>query len=417
MIAVPSVRTILFRLHWALGLTLGLVLVVMGATGALMSYEEAIFAFVHRHETAAGAEAPALSPTRLVARIVAQKPGATVVDLTWPGEAGGSVGVRFGRDPATGIRPVARQADPVDGRLLGSGRLEEAFGTVRSLHRWMLMPGDARGWGRTVTGLAALSLVVFLATGLYLRWPAIHGWRVWLRPRLSRPGRPRWWSLHAVAGTWLAPVYLVLALTGLTWSFPAWKDATTWLLTGEARPRSEARPAGEARPERAAGRERRPRAGEDAPDPTLVDRVWATFGAGEGRGAVLVILSIPGPEGGPIRIRWVPAGADPHGGTDQASFDGRTGALVAIARNADKPLGRRLVDGILDVHRGRFFGEAVALVFAVAALLLPGFAATGIWLFVLRRRGRNRLAGSMSAAGGRGPAGTVDPLAKVASSA
>ncbi|MGQ7695762.1 PepSY domain-containing protein, partial [Streptococcus suis] len=71
-----------------------------------------------------------------------------------------------------------------------------------------------------------------LATGLYLRWPKVHRWRIWLKPSLSRPGRPRWWSLHAVAGTWLTPVYLVIALTGLTWSYPSFKDGVTWLLAG-----------------------------------------------------------------------------------------------------------------------------------------------------------------------------------------
>ena len=46
--AFSPVRTVLFRLHWALGLTAGLVLALVGATGALMSYEEAITAFANR---------------------------------------------------------------------------------------------------------------------------------------------------------------------------------------------------------------------------------------------------------------------------------------------------------------------------------------------------------------------------------
>ncbi|PJI53116.1 peptidase, partial [Methylobacterium radiotolerans] len=45
---IPSLRTLLFRLHWALGLTAGLVLALMGLTGALMSYEEAVTAFANR---------------------------------------------------------------------------------------------------------------------------------------------------------------------------------------------------------------------------------------------------------------------------------------------------------------------------------------------------------------------------------
>ena len=85
-------------------------------------------------------------------------------------------------------------ADPYDGAVLGPVRLEAAFATVRDLHRWLLIPGGSKGWGRTITGACTLALIVFLATGLYLRWPKIHRWRIWLKPSLSRPGRPRWWS-------------------------------------------------------------------------------------------------------------------------------------------------------------------------------------------------------------------------------
>ena len=62
---IPSLRTLLFRLHWALGLTAGLVLALMGLTGALMSYEEAVTAFANRDrlEVAPG-ERTALRPRR-----------------------------------------------------------------------------------------------------------------------------------------------------------------------------------------------------------------------------------------------------------------------------------------------------------------------------------------------------------------
>ncbi len=45
---------------------------------------------------------------------------------------------------------------------------------------------------------------------------------------------------------------------------------------------------------------------------------------------------------------------------------------------------------MLEVHRGRFFGAGFALLFCLAALAMPGFAATGIALYVLRRRAAGR---------------------------
>ncbi|WP_267353471.1 MULTISPECIES: PepSY-associated TM helix domain-containing protein [unclassified Methylobacterium] len=378
---IPSLRTVLFRLHWALGLTAGLVLALMGLTGALMSYEEAVTAFANRDRlTVTAGDRSALAPSALVARIEAQA-GLTVNILTLADDPAASVHVRFARDPATRERPPAVYADPYDGAVLGPVRLEGAFTTVRDLHRWLLLPGGSKGWGRTITGACVLALLVFLGTGLYLRWPQIHRWRIWLKPSLSRPGRPRWWSLHAVVGTWLMPVYLVMALTGLTWSYPSFKDAAMGLLVGDRET---------AKPMRAPGRRAAPEALADASGPASIDRAWAAFRAGEGREAGTTLLTLPSPDAKAIRIRWLPKGVDDLSARNEARYDAATGLLLATERAADLPLGRRLMDNILEVHRGRFFGDLFALLFCLAALALPGFAATGLTLYVLRRRAAAR---------------------------
>ncbi|MBP2494354.1 putative iron-regulated membrane protein [Methylobacterium sp. PvP062] len=372
---IPSLRTLLFRLHWALGLTAGLVLALMGLTGALMSYEEAVTAFANRDrlEVAPGGRT-ALAPAALAARIDAQAGGRVANVLTLSDDPRASVHVRFARDPETRARPPAAYADPYDGALLGPVRLEGAFTTVRDLHRWLLLPGGSKGWGRTVTGACTLALLAFLATGLYLRWPRIHRWRIWLKPALSRPGRPRWWSLHAVVGTWLLPVYLVIALSGLTWSYPWFKDGATRLLAGAP---DAAKPAGR----RAAGKPADPAVSGPA-----VDRAWADFRARTGAEAGTAVLTLPGADTKAIRIRWLPKGVDAPSARNEDRYDPATGALLASERAADAPLGRRLLDNVLEVHRGRFFGDLVALLFCLAALAMPGFAATGLTLYVLRRR-------------------------------
>ncbi|MDV2987351.1 UNVERIFIED_CONTAM: PepSY-associated TM helix domain-containing protein [Methylobacteriaceae bacterium AG10] len=378
--AFSPARTLLFRLHWALGLTAGLVLALMGVTGALMSYEEAITALANRDrvEVAAAPDRPPLAPSALAARIEAQRPGQRVAALTLSGDPGRSAVARFARDRAGGERPATVYADPTDGTVLGPVRLEAFFATVRALHRWLLIPGEGKGWGRTITGLCAIALLVFLATGLYLRWPGRHGWRVWLRPNLARPGRARWWSLHAVAGTWLLPVYAVAALSGLWWSFDGYRAGATWLLTGQApKERSEAR-AADRRADRTVP-EGRP----------AIDAAWAAFSATHA--ADHATLTLPGPEAATIRIRWTTPDAVLR---NEATYDARTGVPLGDQRAAASSLGRRIADNMLEVHRGRFFGAPAALLFCLAALALPGFFATGLTLYALRRRaGRRRVPG------------------------
>lgn len=374
---LPSFRRILFRLHWALGLTAGLVLALMGATGALMSYEEGLIAWVNNDRTTVAVrDAQGLSPEVLMVRVATQLPGLKLEALALPSDPATSVRAIFARDPQTRERPASVYLNPYDGSVLGPVRWEEAFATIRTLHRWLLLPGGSKGWGRTITGACALAMLVFLSTGIYLRWPQVHRWRIWLKPSLGRPGRARWWSLHAVAGTWLVPVYLVMTLSGLTWSYEWFKEGATWLLTGTV---------AEVRLPRTAGRKEARQANTKAPPPAI-DQAWSAFRAAEGRDAAYSILSLPDPDAKAIRIRWFARGAEQPKARNEASFDTVNGILLATERFAAKPLGRQIAESMLEVHRGRFFGDVFALVFFLAALAMPGFAATGLTLYVLRRR-------------------------------
>lgn len=370
---MPSPRAILFRLHWALGLTAGLVLAVMGATGALLSYEEALTSWANADRAAVTARGEPLALSALAGRVEAQLPGQRVAQFVVRDAPTASATVRFTRDPVTRQRPVPVFADPYDGSVLGEVRGAKVFATIRALHQWMLLPGDGNGWGRQVTGVCTVALLVFLATGLVLRWPQVHRLRIWLRPSLSRPGRARWWSLHAVVGTWLTPVYLVIALSGLTWSYDGFKDVTHRVLVG---------PPGEAKPKRMAAAK--------AGGAPAVDAAWDNFRAGEGREAGLSQILVPEDGRQPIRIRWFARGAEGTAARNEARFEPATGALVSAERFADQALGKRIAGNMLEVHRGRFFGDGLALVFCLAALAMPGFAATGLVLYVLRRRAAGR---------------------------
>jgi sulfite reductase (NADPH) flavoprotein alpha-component len=370
---MPSPRAFLFRLHWALGLTAGLVLAVMGATGALLSYEEALTGWANADRAVVAARGEPLALSALAARIEARLPGQRVATFILRDDPAASTTVRFTRDPVTRQRPAPVLADPYDGAVLGEVRWAKAFATIRALHQWMLLPDDGNGWGRQVTGISTVALLIFLATGLVLRWPQVHRLGIWLRPSLSRPGRARWWSLHAVGGTWLLPVYVVIALSGLTWSYDGFKDVAHRVLIG---------PAGEAKPKRMAG----PRTG----GVPAVDAAWESFRAGEGREAGLSQLLIPEDGRQPIRIRWFAHGAEGTAARNEARYEAATGTLVSAERFADQAIGKKIASNMLEVHRGRFFGDGIALVFFLAALAMPGFAATGLVLYVLRRRAAGR---------------------------
>ena len=69
-------RKILFQTHWFLGITAGVVLALVGVTGALLSYEDALLKVLNPGvmTVEAGGRAP-LPPSELLARVSATEPG------------------------------------------------------------------------------------------------------------------------------------------------------------------------------------------------------------------------------------------------------------------------------------------------------------------------------------------------------
>jgi len=260
--------------------------------------------------------------------------------------------------------------------VLGSPRGEEFFATVRRLHRWLLIPGDAKGWGRQITGIAALGLIVMLISGLVLRWPRrASNVKMWLKPNLGLRGRGLHRSLHAVIGTWVLPIYVVMTLTGLWYSFDWYKDGVVWLLS---RPHLAAAKMQPKQP-------RSPSRPEPAPQVGF-DRAWTTFLHEEGGRFSKALLTLPVGPGTVIRIRsW---GKDSTLDTtrDEFRIDALTGQLVSAERYADKTFGEKIIANVLDIHRGAILGWPGKLAFMIAAALMPLFSVTGLLLYLSRRR-------------------------------
>ncbi|UQR64228.1 PepSY domain-containing protein [Bradyrhizobium sp. C-145] len=370
-------KSILLQVHSIAGLVLALLLALIALTGAIMSFEDEVVDHLDAGiMQVAPRPAPALMPDELVARLKAAHGVGKVSAVMLSSDPSAAVRVRFGRDEQGG-RPASLYVDPYDARVLGSPRGEEFFTTVRRLHRWLLIPGDAKGWGRQITGVAALGLIVMLVSGLVLRWPRRAGSvKMWLKPNLSLSGRGLHRSLHAVIGTWVLPIYLVMTLTGLWYSFDWYKDGVVWLLSRPQGPAAKMMPAN---PPRAAGR-------PEPAQPIGFDQAWTTFQREEGGRFARALLTLPASPGTVIRIRSWGKDMTLEATRDEFRIDAVTGQLASAERYSDKTFGEKVIAAIYDIHRGAVLGWPGKLAFMIAAALMPLFAVTGILLYLSRRK-------------------------------
>jgi sulfite reductase (NADPH) flavoprotein alpha-component len=371
-----TIKAALLQVHSIVGLVLALLLSLIALTGVIMSFEDEIVDHLNAGiMQVVPRTVPALLPDELVARLKAVPDAGKVTAIMLSSDPSAAVHVRFARDEQ-GARPSSLYVDPYDGHVLGVPRGEDFFATVRRLHRWLLIPGDAKGWGRQITGVAALGLIVMLISGLVLRWPRrASSVKMWLKPNLGLSGRGLHRSLHAVIGTWVLPVYLVMTLTGLWYSFDWYKDGVVWLLSRPNVAAAKMQP-----------KQSRPPGRSERAPPVGFDRAWSALQHEESGGFARAQLTLQAGPGTVMRIRSWPKDSTLESMRDEFRIDAVTGQIVSAERYADKTLGEKAIASVLDIHRGAVLGWPGKLAFMVAAALMPLFAITGVLLYLSRRK-------------------------------
>lgn len=368
------IKSAFLQVHSIIGLAISLVLGLVGFTGAMLSFEDEIVAALNRDVAKVEVRSvPVLTPDEILARLQGQ-PGAGKVQLMLlSSEPGATVRARFARNEAGERSSV--YVDPYDGRIVAPVSGEGFFATLRNLHRFLLLPGNGNGYGRLITGVCVIGLLVLLISGMVLRWPRrVRSIKMWLKPSLATPGRAFHWSLHSVTGTWVLPIYVISILTGLWWSFDWYKASATWLLSSKPPVVAKA----------PVGTKGGGRSAEASTAPSL-DRAWATFLADQGSRYADVYLQVPnGP--GPVRLRSLAKDAPHDVARDDFRIDGVTGRVIAVERYADKSVGDSILQRILQIHTGAAFGLVGRILFMIAAALMPLFTVTGIILYFSRRR-------------------------------
>ena len=372
------VKKSLFQLHWFFGITAGLVLALMGVTGATWSFQDELLRLFNPQVLKVQVrDEGVLPPAELVRRVEAEQ--GDKVSMLWVNVRSDEAARIFFTPPPGERRGTLRYADPYTGKLQPPVSGQGFFDLMLQLHRFLAM-GDT---GRQITGACTLMLIFFCLSGLYLRWPRqALNWRTWLTLDWAKKGRVFNWDLHAVAGTWCLLFYLLFALTGLFWSYEWYREGLNRLL-GDAPAAGEQRKRGE-------GRGRPPAPGKDAA-PLVVDydAIWTSLQAAAGPGLRTYNLRLPPAGDQPATLFYLLDNAEHERALNTLSLDPATGVVRQHDRYTDKSFKAQLLASVYALHVGSYFGLTGRILVTLASLSMPLFFITG-WLLYLDRRRKKR---------------------------
>ena len=217
------------KLHQILGLLAGVIIFLSCLTGAILVFQDEIREIVtperyfHEHEYK---EETPISLNELVLKVENQLQDDHVNSIKISSEARRNYIISTKSNPKTQIF-----VDPYTAEI--KGRIDRSepdfFSYALRLHRWFM--DDSRTWGKQIMGASTILFVFILVSGIVYWCPKS---KKALKQRLSiktKASRQRLMTdLHASLGIYCVSLLLLMALTGLTWSYPWYRSGLYSLL-------------------------------------------------------------------------------------------------------------------------------------------------------------------------------------------
>ena len=369
-------KKVFFQIHWFLGITAGLILSLMGVTGAIYSYEQQILKWLNQDSyVVEAAQTPKLSPAQLYQHFNQQQPEIEINSITIAADPTASSTVNIKKEGAR--RGYNMMVNPYTAEVLPDIKGRDTLQFIQRLHR-NLTVGE---FGAQITGASTLMLIFFVLSGIYLRFPKKHSIKQWLFIKPKLKGRNFIWDLHAVVGTWVIVFYLLFACTGLYWSYDWWR-AGMFKVMGVEQPQRN-----QQNNER--GKDKQPKL-TNAQLNTILTQTWTGVKAQIGREYSSLTLNIPKNADAKVELSFVDAIPQHERARNQAIYNYQNNKFEKFELYEDKKLNEKIMSSMLPVHRGSFFGSTYQFIAMLASLAMPLFFITG-WMLYLKRRKQKKL--------------------------
>lgn len=248
--------------------------------------------------------------------------------------------------------------------------------TMFKLHRWLLLDPTI---GRPIVGVATIVFLVLAISGIILWFPKRIKWKT-VKQGFKIKTKANWkrvnHDLHNTLGFYACLFLLVMAITGLCWSFESYREGLGYVMGTKIFDRSS--------PEFHL---------EDSSDAMTISYDEAIQLANQtlnypGELAV----TFPNPKNNYYSFRkyndsnWSPS-------TSDKLFLDTAGAVLKVEYFDEKPLNQKLAAVIKPLHTGDIFGTFSKVVYFLACLIATSLPVTGtlIWLNKLKKKNNRKV--------------------------
>ena len=369
---------ILFNVHLILSIVFSIPLLIIGVTGAILSYQHEFEALINAGSKKVEKTGEMQSVEKILQSFSEQTGAKQPVRLVVPkSDDEAFVVYANGND--------AYLVDPYTAQIIGKDRGTGFVLTVMALHRnlGLALSGNktAAEVGKQVVGASATAMILLVISGVWLYFPRLkRKFSEAIKPNFKLKKYALFYNLHTSLGSLSVVIYLLICLTGLNWSYSWYNDAVMKLfVSSQNLPQASAPKAATSKDHAAAP------AKEESKKPATykfsdAQRAYEIFRSSgiEYKEFTLMLAA-----GDKIGVRYyepdAPATARPKG----ASVKLKEGKVAQQKQTEGITVGE-FKDANYQLHTGYFFGLAGKILWSLVSLCMALFIFSGFYMTARR---------------------------------
>ncbi|MEJ8801220.1 PepSY-associated TM helix domain-containing protein [Pontibacter sp. H249] len=393
-----TLRKLFNDVHLWLGIASGLVLFIVCLTGTIYTFKEEVEQLMapEKYTVEVPANAQPMATSALIAQLEQELKG-KVISISIPEDKSStySIGVapaakegakkgagkpdggakgkegKGGEKGKGGGRPATYYVNPYTAQVVGTPEsgTAEFFSTVMKLHRWLLIEGDA---GKIIVGASTIIFTFLVLTGLVLWFPVKRkNWKQGLKIKTNAKWKRVNHDLHNTLGFYSSILLLIMALTGLCWSFEWYRDGLSSVMGTEV----------------FKGRKEKPATIAAVPTTATTEDYIAQANlllpySGDLR------ISLPEDDTTAVVIQKRQTGFFALAAADKVQLNKHNAEPLKVEKFSDKAFNEQVVSLIKPLHLGNVYGTFSKILYFIACLIATSLPITGtlIWINKLRKK-------------------------------
>ena len=369
---------ILFNVHLILSIVFSIPLLIIGVTGAILSYQHEFEALINAGSKKIEKTGEMQSVEKILQSFSEQTGVKQPVRLVVPKSDDEALVVYANRNDAYLV-------DPYTAQIIGKDRGTGFVLTVMALHRnlGLALSGNktAAEVGKQIVAASATAMILLVISGVWLHLPRLRRKFIEaIKPNFKLKKYALFYNLHTSLGSLSAVIYLLICLTGLNWSYSWYNDAAMKLFVSSQNLPQASAPKAAASKDHAAAPTKEEGKKPDTYKFIDVQRAYEIFRSSgiEYKEFTLMLAA-----GDKIGVRYyepdAPTTARPRG----ASVKLKEGK-VAEQKQTDGITVGEFKDANYQLHTGYFFGLAGKILWSLVSLCMALFIFSGFYMTAKR---------------------------------